>query len=66
MRGLGMSASCKQVIPAVGLKHCRMLHVETLTSLHPRLISRSGWRKPSSPLPVRCKVKLESGPRSSW
>jgi len=66
VRGPGVSTSCKQVAPGVGHERGQMLHAETFTSLHPCLVSRSGWRKLSSPLLVEYKAELGRGPRSSW
>jgi len=56
----------KQVVSDVSLECGRMLRAETLTSLHPRLVLRSGWRKLSSPFPVGCKVELVRAPHSFW
>ena len=60
-----MPASCKQVFSSIGLER-GLLRAKTLTSLHPRLVSQSSWRKLSLPLLVGCKVELRRGPRSSW
>ena len=54
-----MPASCKQVAPDVSFERGRELREWISTFLHHHLVSRSDWRRLSSPLLTGCSVKLD-------